>query len=67
MEQTVNKKVNLELVGMDGNAFNLLGAFDAQARREGWTEDEITAVVNEATSGDYDHLLATLVLHSNVT
>lgn len=55
-----NKKVNLRLVGLDGNAFCLLGAFQRQARREEWSEEEIKAVIEEAKSGDYSHLIATL-------
>jgi sugar diacid utilization regulator len=54
------KKVTLNLVGLDGNAFALLAAFKRQATREGWTTEEITAVLKEAKSGDYDHLLRTL-------
>lgn len=56
-----NKTVNLKLVGLNGNAFFLMGAFQRQARREGWSKDEIDAVLNECSSGDYDHLLATLI------
>lgn len=55
------KKVSLRLVGRDGNAFALLGVFCSHARRQGWTSPEIDAVMNEAKSGDYDHLLATLI------
>lgn len=54
------KTINLKLVGLDGNPFSLMGAFSRQARREGWNEEEIDAVLNECTSGDYNHLLATL-------
>lgn len=57
------KRVKLDLVGIDGNAFMILGAFSKQAKQEGWSEDEITAVRDEATSGDYDHLLATIQNH----
>ena len=59
----VNKRVKLELVGLDGNAFNLLGQFARQARHEGWTQEEIDKVRDEAMNGDYDHLLATLMEH----
>lgn len=59
-----NKKVTLSLVGLDGNAFFLMGAFSRQARREGWTKNEIDAVLNECKSGDYDHLLRTLMDHT---
>jgi hypothetical protein len=58
------KKVRMELVGLDGNAFSIIGAFGANARRQGWTQQEINAVVKEATAGDYDHLLVTIA--SNV-
>lgn len=60
---TVAKKITLNLVGLDGNAFSLMGAFHAQARREGWSKDEIEAVLTECRSGDYNHLLATLAEH----
>ena len=59
----INKKVNLALVGLDGNAFALMGAFQRQARREKWTQEEIDAVLTECKKGDYDHLLATLMDH----
>jgi hypothetical protein len=55
-----NKTVKLELVGLDGNAFSLMGAFSRQARREKWTKEEIDLVLKECQSGDYNHLLCTL-------
>lgn len=57
------KRVKLELAGIDGNAFYLLAAFSRQARREGWTQPEIDAVILDAKSGDYDHLLQVLIAH----
>jgi hypothetical protein len=60
----VNKQVDLELVGLDGNAFALMGAFQRQARREKWTREEIKLVLDECQSGDYDHLLRTLMEHT---
>lgn len=59
----VNKKVSLNLVSQDGNAFALMGVFSRQARREKWTKEEIDSVIKECTSGDYNHLLATLIDH----
>ena len=56
-------KVNLKMVGLDGNAFAIMGAFQAQARREGWTKEEINEVLDEARSGDYSHLVATITDH----
>ena len=58
---TKAKKVKMELVGIDGNAFSVMGAFQSKARRQGWTKEEIDAVLKEAMSGDYDHLQATIM------
>lgn len=60
----MNKKINLRLVGLDGNAFFLMGAFSKQAKKEGWTEKEIKEVLDECQTGDYDHLLQTLMKHT---
>ncbi|MGC4129270.1 MAG: hypothetical protein QM564_06855 [Bergeyella sp.] len=63
MENKIGKTVNLELVGIDGNAFAIMGAFRRQAVRENWTQEEIDLVLEEAQSGDYDHLLATIMTY----
>jgi hypothetical protein len=63
-KMAINKRVELELVGLDGNAFSLMGAFRAQAQKEGWTQAEIKEVLNECMSGDYNHLLQTLMEHT---
>ncbi len=59
----INKRVSLRLIGLNGNAFSLMGAFKVQARKEGWTKEEVQSVLDECKSGDYDHLLATLAEH----
>jgi hypothetical protein len=58
-----NKKVKLKLVGLDGNSFCLLGTFKQAAKQQGWTTEEIQKVVNEAMSGDYNHLLYVISSH----
>ena len=55
--------VPCELVGINGNAFALLGHWTKCARKAGRSADEISAVVSEATCNNYDHLLMTLVKH----
>ena len=55
------KKVKMKLVGLDGNAFVLMAAFSRNAHRQGWTQEEIDKVLDECRSGDYNHLLATLI------
>ena len=54
---TADKPV-LVLIGQDGNAFNILGKARRALRQVG-RGDEWTTFQAEATSGDYDHLLAT--------
>ena len=56
-------KVNLDMVGLDGNAFAIMGAFQRQARREGWTKEEINEVLDKARSGDYNNLVKTIMDH----
>ena len=53
--------MKLQLEGLNGNAFNLLAYFRQAARRQGWSSDEVQAVIDEATKADYYHLLATLL------
>jgi hypothetical protein len=61
----VREKVSIALVGVDGNAFSLIGAWRRAAREQGWDEAAIDAVSTEAMAGDYRHLLATLTAHSD--
>jgi hypothetical protein len=56
--------VKTRLVGSDGNAFALMGRFSAQARKDGWTKEEIDAVMKEAMSGDYNNLVYTLTQYT---
>lgn len=56
----MSKTINLDLTTVDSNVFALLAAFRKQAKREGWTADEIKAVTDEAKVGNYDHLVSTL-------
>ena len=61
----INKKVKLKLVGLNGNAYSLMGAFQRQAEKEVWTDDEIKFVLGDAMSGDYYHLVGTLNKYCN--
>lgn len=49
------------LLGIDGNAFSIIGNVKRALRRNGASSEYIEAYVKEATSGDYDHLLAASV------
>jgi hypothetical protein len=59
--------VTVKLIGRDGNAFAILGAVQQGLRRGGATSADMEAFREEATSGDYDHLLATCMNWVNVT
>lgn len=50
--------VTVQLTGTDGNAFALIGNVARALRRAGHA-DVVNEFQAEATSGDYDHLLAT--------
>ncbi len=51
--------IELQLTGTDGNAFAILGQARAAMRKAGIDRAQIDAFMDEAQSGDYDHLLAT--------
>jgi len=59
-----NKKVQMELVGLDGNAFSLMGEFIKNARRQGWSHEEREYVLDQCMSGDYNHLLCVLLKYT---
>jgi hypothetical protein len=52
-------KVEVRLVGEDGNAYFILARVASALKRGGVDKPEIDAFYKEATSGDYDNLLRT--------
>jgi len=48
------------LVGIDGNAFYLLGYTSKAMRDEGFSKEEIDTVMKNAKSSDYNNLLCVL-------
>ena len=52
-------EIEVELVGGSGNAFAIIGAVNKALRRGGVSEEERDAFMEEATSGDYNHVLQT--------
>ena len=52
-------EIEVQLTGQDGNAFMILGLVSKALRRAGVSDEERKAFVTDATSGDYNHLLAT--------
>ena len=58
-------KVQVNLVGEDGNAFAILGRV-RKALWEGDYKDLIEQFTKEATSGDYDHLMQVVMEYVEV-
>ncbi len=46
-----------DLIGVDGNAFNIIGYVSQAMRREHYSKEEIIKYREIAISGDYDFLL----------
>lgn len=51
--------IEVQLSGEDGNAFSILGRVSREMRRADVPAVEIKAFMDDAMSGDYDHLLQT--------
>lgn len=54
-------EVTVELLNGDGNAFSILGKVIKELRMAKVPADQIEAFKTEAWSGDYDHLLQTVM------
>ncbi len=59
-------KPTVKLVGEDGNAFSIMGRVKQALRRAGADKEYIDKYLNEATSGDYDHLLVVCMKYIEV-
>ena len=57
------KYVQGSLIGVDGNAFALIGHFRTRAKKAKWSAEEIDRVVATARSGSYEKLTSTLMAH----
>lgn len=53
------KLARVQLSGEDGNAFSIIGRCVKAGRQAGYTQKQLDAFRKEATSGDYDNVLAT--------
>ena len=53
--------VRVRLVGEDGNAFAILGRTKRALRNAGASAEDVATFIGEATAGNYDDLLATVM------
>lgn len=58
--------VHVRMVGEDGNCFAILGRVSNAMKRANIGRAQREAFLEEATSGDYNHLLATVMAWVNV-
>jgi len=59
-------KPTVKLIGQDGNAFAIMGSVKQALKSAGAGKEYIDQYISEATSGDYDHLLAISMEYVNV-
>lgn len=59
--------IEVALIGHDGNAFAILGKVQSALMRGGASKEDISAYLDEATAGDYDHLLRTTMEYVEVS
>ncbi len=59
--------VEVELVGQDGNVFVILGSVQRAMRQADVDKADIDAMIAEAKSGDYDHVLRTVMATVSVS
>lgn len=67
MSNIRHPEITVDLIGEDGNAFAILGRVQRALRRGGVPDAEISEFMAEAKSGDYDHLLVTVMRWVNAT
>lgn len=58
-DEVMYPDIEVELSGQDGNAFAILSRTARAMTRGGVSKEQVDQYRHEATSGDYDHLLAT--------
>jgi len=59
--------IKVELSGSDGNAYAILGAVRRAMVRSDLSSEEIQRFMDEARSGDYDHLIQVAMHWVNVS
>lgn len=52
-------EIEVQLTGIDGNAYAIMGAVSKALRRADVPQEEIDRYINQSKSGDYTNLLQT--------
>jgi len=67
INEAQESKPILQLTGQDGNAFFILGKARQAARKAGWDQQQISKFMEDAMSGNYNHLLQTCMEYFDVS
>ena len=59
-------EITVKIVGVNGNAFNILGICTREMKRHNLPKSEIDTFMTEATRGNYDNLLCVVMNWFNV-
>lgn len=59
--------ITVELIGTSSDAFAIMGEVRRALKKHGVSTAETTEFLNEAMSGDYNHLLQTCMKWVNIT
>jgi len=62
-EKLQHKGITVDCSGPDGNAFYLLGLAQNLAKKLCWSDKEITKLITEMKSSDYEHLVLVFDKH----
>ena len=65
-ESNSNSKPKLKLVGTDGNAFSIIAKLIDCLRHNGYSHKQLEEIRKEATSGDYNNVIATACKYCEV-
>ena len=60
-------EIEVEITGTDSNAFHILARVGKAMKKAGVSQGDVDAFLKEATSGDYDHVLQTVMKTVHVT
>ncbi len=62
-KKEMDRSVQIDLAGPQGNAFSLLGMARQLGRQIGQTHSQIDTIQKDMSSGDYEHLIQVFEKH----
>lgn len=63
MKRIVDKTISMQFLAENALQGAIGNAFKQQAITEQWSQEEISAVLSEAESKDFDHFMLTITTH----